>query len=135
VYLPLLRSLTPPVLEVFDAAEQAMVTGSRDATTVAPQALYLLNDPFVRQQSLALARRVLGNKSLDDAGRVDAAYRLALGRPAKAKELGRFKKYWADSEGPARKWARPAPASDPKTAAWSSFCQALLGSAEFRYLR
>src|SRR5262249_19001882 len=41
VYLPLLRSLTPPVLEVFDAAEQAMVTGSRDATTVAPQALYL----------------------------------------------------------------------------------------------
>jgi len=25
--------------------------------------------------------------------------------------------------------------ADPKTAAWSSFCQALFGSAEFRYLR
>src|SRR5262249_38990318 len=24
---------------------------------------------------------------------------------------------------------------DPKTAAWASFCQALLGSAEFRYVR
>jgi hypothetical protein len=25
--------------------------------------------------------------------------------------------------------------TDPRTAAWASFCQALLGSAEFRYLR
>ena len=24
---------------------------------------------------------------------------------------------------------------DPKTAAWASFCQALIGSAEFRYLK
>ena len=31
-----------------------MVTGSRDSTTVATQALYLLNDPFVRDQALAL---------------------------------------------------------------------------------
>ena len=58
VYLPLLRGLTPTSLEVFDFAEQGMVTGSRDATTVAPQALYLLNDPFVRTQSLALAEAV-----------------------------------------------------------------------------
>jgi hypothetical protein len=26
-------------------------------------------------------------------------------------------------------------AADPKTAAWASFCQALLGSAEFRYIK
>ena len=62
VYLPLVRDLTPTPLEVFDFAEQGMVTGSRDNTTVAPQALYLLNDPFVRDTSLALADRVLGEK-------------------------------------------------------------------------
>src|SRR5436305_14840911 len=75
VYLPLLRSLVPASLEVFDPAEQGMVTGSRDATTVAPQALYLLNDPFVWQQSLTLAERLLRQKELDDTGRIDAAYR------------------------------------------------------------
>ena len=37
-----------------------MVTGRRDTTTVATQALYLLNDPFVRRQSLDLAERLLG---------------------------------------------------------------------------
>ena len=57
-----------------------MVTGSRDTTTVAPQALYLLNDPFVRRQSLALAERLLDRTDLDDDGRVDLAYRLTLGR-------------------------------------------------------
>ena len=55
VYLPLLRGLTPRSLEAFDSAEQSMVTGSRDTTTVATQALYLLNDPFVRRQALDLA--------------------------------------------------------------------------------
>ena len=59
VYLPLLRGLTPTSLEVFDFAEQGMVTGRRDTTTVATQALYLLNDPFVRRQSLDLAERLL----------------------------------------------------------------------------
>ena len=38
VYLPLLRTLVPRALEVFDFAEQGLVTGSRDTTTVAPQA-------------------------------------------------------------------------------------------------
>ena len=57
-------------LEVFDFAEQGMVTGSRDTTTVATQALYLLNDPFVRQQALTLAEPLLpATETLDDAGR------------------------------------------------------------------
>ena len=64
-----------------------MVTGSRDTTTVAPQALYLLNDPFVLQQSLALAERLLQRTDLDDAGRIQLAYRLTVGRPATAKEI------------------------------------------------
>ncbi len=58
VYLPLLRGLTPNSLAAFDFAEQGMVTGARDTTTVAPQALYLLNDPFVRTESQALAGAV-----------------------------------------------------------------------------
>jgi hypothetical protein len=135
VYLPLVRGLTPRALEVFDFAEQGMVTGRRDTTTVAPQALYLLNDPFVRRQSLALADRLLRRADLDDAGRIDLAYRLAVGRAATAKEIDRIKGYLADYQATARKLAGPTRPADPQHAAWASFCQALLGSAEFRYLR
>jgi hypothetical protein len=177
VYLPLLRGLTPRPLEVFDFAEQGMVTGDRDTTTVATQALYLLNDPFVRRQSLALAERLLARAELDDAERVNAVYRRALGRPATAPEVERALRYVGDyaaaveqvdaSVAAARSTSAPsqpmasnskpkkkppknpdeadqtddpvaeeliAP-STPTAAAWASFCQALFGSAEFRYLK
>ncbi|MEX0713275.1 MAG: PSD1 and planctomycete cytochrome C domain-containing protein [Pirellulales bacterium] len=171
VYLPLLRGLTPTSLAVFDFAEQGMVTGSRDTTTVATQALYLLNDPFVRKQSRALAERLLEGDGLDDAVRISLAYRLAVGRAATTQEIERTRAYLADYEAAvqevlvaaalAEKPAEPTRAADggsaadagaaagqpakvqeessqpadPETAAWASFCQALLGSAEFRYIK
>jgi hypothetical protein len=142
VYLPLLRGVVPTSLDVFDFAEQGFVTGKRETTTVAPQALYLLNDPFVRGQSLALAERVLAQADRED-GRIHLAYRLTLGRAATLKEIERTKVYLSEYESDARNASEPLPAGkgkkvkpiDPKTAAWASFCQALLGSAEFRYLR
>jgi hypothetical protein len=131
IYLPLLRTLTPRSLEVFDFAEQGLVTGSRDSTTVATQALYLLNDPFVRQQAQALALCVHEPKDLDDAARITLAYRLALSRPATAKEIERARGYLAEYERAAREGA----IADSRGAAWASFAQAILASAEFRYVK
>jgi len=91
VYLPLLRTLGPDTLAMFDPAEQGMVTGRRDLTTVAPQALFMLNDPFVIRQAQAVARHLLGGDGTtqDDAGRVEAAIRAVFGRAATAAEVGR----------------------------------------------
>ncbi len=98
VYLPLLRTLVPESLQVFDFAEQGLVTGQRDVTTVAPQALYLLNDPFVRRQSLALAERLLARADLDDAGRVYWAYRTTVGRTPTRSEIERALAFVAEFE-------------------------------------
>jgi cytochrome c553 len=133
IYLPLLRGLTPHALAVFDFAEQGMVTGSRDTTTVATQALYLLNDPLVRQQSQALADRLMGQSGLDDAERTSLLYRLALCRPATAGEIERATSYLDEYETAARREDQPP--AEPRTAAWASLCQAILASAEFRYVR
>lgn len=186
VYLPLLRGITPNSLSVFDFAEQGFVTGSRDSTTVAPQALYLLNDPFVRKQSLALAERLLAKNELDDSGRTKMAYHLIFGREPTTHELERGTAFLVAYEGAfkeeliaqtAAKQPAGAPVDvvasgenaaetatdankpkpppnpddidrsegavkdekiesrDPKIAAWASLCQALLGTAEFRYLK
>jgi cytochrome c553 len=148
VYLPLLRGLTPRSLEVFDFAEQGMVTGNRDSTTVPAQALYMLNSPFVRRQSLNLSERLLRQEDLDQVGRIRSSYRLALGRQPTAREVERARAYLAEYEAAAllihpedaqppgetikEETIRPG---DAKTAAWMSFCQALLGSAEFRFVR
>ncbi len=94
VYLPLLRGITPRPLEVFDFAEQGMVTGGRDSTTVAPQALFLLNDAFVRRNSLALADLLLG-ENLPSEERLAKAYRLVLGREPNGPEIIRAQAYLA----------------------------------------
>ncbi|HZZ77255.1 MAG TPA: PSD1 and planctomycete cytochrome C domain-containing protein [Gemmataceae bacterium] len=133
VYLPLLRTLTPRSLEVFDFAEQGMVTGNRDTTTVAPQSLYMLNDPFVLQQAQALAKRLLERGSNDDA-RVNLAFRWTLNRSATEKEIANARFFLGDYEARLREEASE-PKVDARAEAWASFSQALLASAEFRFVR
>jgi hypothetical protein len=129
VYLPILRGLEPEVLDVFDMADTSLETGQRDVTTVAPQALFMMNDPFVMAQAKGLARRVLETPGLDEPRRVDRAYRLAVGRPATATDRARAIAYLNACMRPReRGQAIDAPA------AWASFCQALMASAEFRYV-
>src|SRR5205085_556360 len=71
-YLPIVRGLTPDLLNLFDVADSELVVGQRDVTTVAPQALYLMNSPVVVQQAEAAAKRVLAKTDLaDDAARVN----------------------------------------------------------------
>jgi hypothetical protein len=120
VYLPLLRGITPVSLEVFDFAEQDLVTGQRENTVVAPQSLYLLNDPFVRRQSLSAAQRVLGETLADDRARLSRLYQLILGRPANTAELGRAEQFLTDFAQQASEsltFATPEPKADAESAA------------------
>jgi len=95
VYLPLLRTIVPTSLEVFDFADQGLVTGRRETTTVPTQALYLLNDGFVRRNALALAEKTLSHLDLDDVQRIDALYQTALGRRPTSTEVDRARFYLA----------------------------------------
>ena len=63
---------------------------------------------------------------LDDAGRVELAYRLCYARSATMPEKERALKYLTET-------AKEAGGKAPD--AWTSYCQVLLASAEFRYIR
>ena len=86
VYLPLVRGIVPGALEVFDFAEQGMVTGHRTNTTVAPQALFMLNDAFVRKYSLQLASELRSAPTTAHTDVIAKAYRLILNRQPTAKD-------------------------------------------------
>ena len=89
IYLPLLRGLTPRSLEVFDPVEQTLVTGRRETTTIPSQALFLLNSPFVRRQSLKLAERLLADSDATDSTRIALVYERILGRGPSVDETER----------------------------------------------
>jgi Protein of unknown function (DUF1549)/Protein of unknown function (DUF1553)/Planctomycete cytochrome C len=81
LYVFMKRGLLPPMLTVFDSPETTLPCGQRDVTTVAPQALAMLNNSFVHQQSRTLAARAAKEPDF-----VTAAWRFALGRGPTAEE-------------------------------------------------
>ena len=131
VYLPIAREQVPEMLELFDFADPSLVVGQRGATNVPAQSLFLMNSPFVHEQSHGVAKRVLAVTDGDDSGRVQLAYKLCLSRPASDQEVAtalafieRMDRRLSESEPKSHK-RRPI--------VWASYCQALFGSAEFRY--
>ena len=80
-----MRSVPNPFLDCLDCADPNVNTPVRNTTLTALQALALLNDPFMVKQAECFAER-LEKISDDPAKQVDAAYRLAFGRPPTAEE-------------------------------------------------
>jgi len=87
LYLFSQRSLLPPLMTAFDFVGTTEPCGRRDVSTVAPQALSLLNNPFAHEQSGSLADRVIAQAGGDTRSRVELAWRLALGRAPSPAEL------------------------------------------------
>ena len=79
VYLPVPRGAVVETLEAFDAPDAEFVTGQRDETTVATQALFLMNDAEVLRMADAFADRLLRIDG-SDRDRIEAAFELAYGR-------------------------------------------------------
>jgi hypothetical protein len=124
VYVPAFRNALPELFEVFDFADPSVCTGRRNVSTVAPQALFMLNNPWVVEQSRVAASRLLGEADCpDDRSRVIRAYRLTLGRAPSDAEM----RTALDFVGQA--------GVDGKQEAWAALYHALFASIDFRYER
>jgi hypothetical protein len=88
VYLFVKRAFRLPMLDTFDAPDTAESCPRRESSTVAPQALALMNSDWTYQQAVRFALR-LGN-SKDPIGE---AWLLALARPPDAAERARAEEY------------------------------------------
>src|SRR5207244_4977445 len=82
------RSKLIPMLVVFDAPEALSGIGERPTTTIAPQALYLMNNPHVRGYARGFARRIAPDAKTPIEEAVRMGYQVALGRAPTAAELG-----------------------------------------------
>ena len=126
VYVPVFRNALPEIFEVFDFADPSMVVGRRDVSTVAPQALFMMNHPFIVEQSRHAARRLLAEPGLDEPGRITRAYVLALGRPATEAECRIALRFLGTATGRDR--------TETPEELWAGVFQALFASADFRYM-
>ena len=117
IYLMTIRSDRSNYRMLFDAADPTSIVDKRIDSTVAPQALFLMNDPFVIERAKALAQRVVKTGPAEKREKIDWLYQLLYSRPATDREaqIG-LSIVGTDAES------------------WQRYCQVLLCANEFVYV-
>jgi hypothetical protein len=75
------RSIRYPLFEAFDQPNLVNSVDRRNRSTVAPQALLLMNNAFVLLQAEKFAERLQREAGKDPARQIDLAFRIGLARP------------------------------------------------------
>ncbi|HEV2667135.1 MAG TPA: PSD1 and planctomycete cytochrome C domain-containing protein [Blastocatellia bacterium] len=110
------RSIRYPLFETFDQPNLVNSCDRRNRSTIAPQALLLMNNNFVLTEAKYFAERLRREAGDDARAQVERAYRLALGRAPTAFERAKTAEFIR---------------SDPNGLA--EFCHALFNLNEFVY--
>jgi hypothetical protein len=131
VYLMTQRFQRHPFLALFDGPDTNTTTEQRPTSTVPSQALFLMNNPFVKEQAEGFARRVL-RESTSSLERFGAAFQYAYGRSPTSAERKRGATYISEYQAANLPTGSAHPEIDLE--AWASYCRILLCANEFVYL-
>jgi len=142
VYVQARRSAPLTVLDIFDEPVMSPNCTARQASTVAPQALMMLNDVFVAEQAREFARRLQSESPGDIRSQLNRAWRLAYGTAPNDKELQSGLIYLAEQSEQIRQRVASLPPPkekdparpDPQTLALASLCQSLFSANRFLYV-
>jgi hypothetical protein len=118
------------MMVLFDGPDANQGLAERATTTIAPQALLLMNSPFVRRSAENFSRRIDPGPAGSPAAVVGSAYAVALARPPSPGELADGIQFLAEETESYRAEGK----SNARELALADFCQTLLCLNEFIYL-
>jgi hypothetical protein len=128
VYLTVKRGQLIPILQLFDAPDAMQAVGTRQESTVAPQALALLNSPFVRELAGKLATRVRPTNETPLADSIDQTYQVVVARKPSDDERSEMLAF-IESQAATR-----GDDANAQSLAFHDFCHLLLCTNEFVYV-
>ena len=130
IYIAIRRNFLSPMMLAFDQPIPFTSIGRRNTSNVPAQALILMNDPFVVQQSQVWARRLLAEAD-DPAARVERMYRLAFARAPRADEQAAALDFLAQ-QGQELGLSPQQALSDAR--AWADLCHVMFNVKEFVFV-
>lgn len=132
IYFTVKRSRLIPAMQAFDVPEPLVSQGTRPTTTVAPQALMLMNSPHIRSWAAAFAQRLAPHPGSDQTmpEAVSRAYRLALNRVPTERESADAVAFIEEQRSRYRADQTP----DARERALTDFAQVMLSLNEFMYV-
>ncbi len=134
IYMFHKRVVQYPLMQAFDAPDAQVSCGQRTNTTVAPQALALLNDPFVRLRSEEFAQRLMRETGSDGAAQIRFAFQAGLARQPDNNELTVAQTFLAEQSAARKVHDQQLTDDAAKTLALTDFCQMLFSFNEFIYV-
>jgi hypothetical protein len=134
IYMFHKRVVQSPLMQAFDGPDAQASCGRRMTTTVAPQALTLLNDRFVRTRAEELAYRLIKEAGGETSAQVRLAWRLVLSREPSASELKSGTEFIRARLSDRLTREAGKPEDDVRHLALTDFCQALFALNEFIYV-
>jgi hypothetical protein len=130
IYFTVKRSKLVAMMQTFDAPDALSSIGERPTTTVAPQALLLLNNANTRLYAKSFAGRVLRDPNIDLPAAIRQAYLIAVARQPTDAELADGLEFVTTQAASYQIAGKPA----PRDMAVADFCQVLLCLNEFVYV-
>lgn len=121
IYSQVSRRELNKTLMLFDYPDANVHAARRSTSTTPTQKLYVMNSPFIIEQSKQLARRIQ-QSGADDAARIRHAYILLFAREPEAEELAIAREFLQQ------------PATEAGPNAWEQLAQALLATNEMLYV-
>ena len=134
IYMFHKRVVPYPLLQAFDKPDAQQSCNRRDPTTVAPQALALLNDPFVRSVALSFADRLIREAGTDPAQWIDRGYLLALGRAPRDSEKTASLAFLQTQIKERTDRSSRTPMEEHRRRALADLCQAWFSLNEFLFI-
>lgn len=131
IYFFVKRSKLIPMMMLFDGPDTLQDLAVRAETTVAPQALMLMNSDIVRGYAGELAKQIMPPSPGDVEEGIVQGYRITLGRPPDDGELRAAADFVRLQTVAYRKDGR---GDGAVAAAWTDFCQTLFELNEFVYV-
>ena len=129
VYLPVIRNDLPELFDVFDFANPHASTGQRPQTMVAPQGLFLLNDPSVMSAADLAAKRLLVERTTaDDGVLIERLFERLAGMKPTADERSDLLNFIHETKGRLTNEG----AKDAELRAWALAVQAIFASSRFQ---
>jgi len=132
IYLPVVRSALFEMFQVFDFADPSVLNGKRQSTTIAPQALFMMNSKMVVEECQGLANQLLAATAWTDRQRVQQLFQLVYARPPGETELYDSLDYLARYQGVLAD--QQVAEKERQQRAWQSLCHALMVASEFIYV-
>jgi hypothetical protein len=124
------RNLRFPIFEVFDQPDTNASCDVRPRSTIAPQALTMLNSELTFTAAELLAEQTLSDPNQTDAARILAVFLKVFSREPTAKETEQSLEFLRSQTVRLQK----ENGASPQATAWRDFCLALLNTNEFLYV-